>query len=518
MSLSELPARATLAALLLLACGRPEPAETTDAPGSSTSTTAEGTAGSTSTSSTQTSGVTTSDGETSATSVGATSSGATSSGASTEGASETGSGSTGEPSAPVTALLEIVEDTELLAPSFLANSGFHDLYVRMLEVLPGDVLRIRGQGEMTINNFTPAVAGQIQLVAAGAVVGTTSRQNAIESQNHHMPLWADAIVVADAAGSLPVSVQWAASRIDNSPKVDIEDGYGHLVVEHYRTFPSLAEAEAAGALLLADTFTTNAELVSSYGPAPQTPAEVYRVSVDVAAGDRIHLLAQVTTTYTSANEMQGQRISADGQRISPWSTSNHVAPMPNLPLWSDAVDAPAADATRLYTAAVHGVAGVGGGVLEGHGYLHGLRFSAAPAGALSLLAGVTDALPQEVTVTANDPAVELLSRPLTLAEGDRVRLTGYVQLSQPGNFTEGISCRSALELHDDATKKIVASSAATKYVTVSLGSLPLRDEVVAPAAAAGPYNARLFLRCERQGASPKLKVSKAWLLLDHFGA
>lgn len=216
--------------------------------------------------------------------------------------------------------------------------------------------------------------------------------------------------------------------------------------------------------------------------------------------------------------MQGQRISADGQRISPWSTSNHVAPMPNLPLWSDAVDAPAADATRVYAAAVHGVAGVGGGVLAGHGYLHGLRFSAAPAGALSYLAGVTDALAQEVTVTANDPAVELLARPLTLAAGDQVRVTGYVQLSQPGDFTEGISCRSTLELRDDAAMQVVAASAATKYVTVSLGSLPLRDEVVAPAAASSSYTARLLIRCAREGASPKLKVSAAWLLVDHFGA
>lgn len=505
-----------LAGLLLSACGRPEPAAATDTSGGSSASTSVVT--SATTSGAQTTDLTTSGGAASTGTAAETSSGATSSGATSSSASEAGSSSTGEPGAPVTALLDLLESTELLAASFTANSGFHDLYVQTVDVLPGDILRIRGQGEMTINNFTPAVAGQIQLVAAGAVVGTTSRQNAIESQNHHMPLWADALVVADAAGSLPVALQWAASRIDNSPKVDLEDGYGHLVIEHYRTFPSLAEAEAAGARLLAYTFTTSAELVGSYGPAAQAPADVYRVSVDVAAGDLIHLLAQVTTTYTSANEMQGQRISADGQRISPWSTSNHVAPMPNLPLWSDAVDAPAADATRVYAAAVHGVAGVGGGVLAGHGYLHGLRFSAAPAGALSYLAGAADALPQEVTVTANDPAVELLSHPLTLAAGDQVRLTGYVQLAQPGNFTEGISCRSTLELREDAAMQVVAAEAATKYVTVSLGSLPLRGEIVAPAAAAGAHTARLLIRCAREGASPKLKVSGAWLIVDHFGA
>lgn len=384
-------------------------------------------------------------------------------------------------------------------------------------MLPGDTLRIRAQGEMT-SDYQDPVSGSIRIVAAGNQVGTWMAQNAIADQSHHMPLWADAIVVADAAGALEIGAQWAASRGDASPEVTMESGYGHLVVEHYRAFPSVEAAAQAGALLLADTFSTSVALAGFYdgSASAAAPAEVYSASVAVKAGDRLHLLAQVSTSYTSSIEMQGQQIRGDGVQISPWSTSNHSASMPDLPLWTDAIDAPLAAGNRVYSAAVHGVAGVGGAILGGYGSLQGLRFSTAQAGALSYLGGTVDVMSAPTQVIANAPAQDLLARSVSVSAGDRLRVTGIAQLTHPPGFPGGISCTTRVVLQDGAGSE-VASEIASKYVTPLLEALPLRGEIVVPVASAGAWVARLTLACSRQDDSPSVPVAGAWLLVEPFG-
>src|SRR5262249_53332492 len=144
-----------------------------------------------------------------------------------------------------------------------------------------------------------------------------------------------------------------------------------------RTYPSLEEARADGALLVGGVSTTTATLANTFGPAPYQKAVVFSATIPENAGDIVRLFGQVTTEDTTAVEMQGQAIWNASTQLSPWSTSDQSQPMPTLPLWTDAIDRADAGNVASYLVTVHGVASTGGAIDPGLGYLQAIRFAPA---------------------------------------------------------------------------------------------------------------------------------------------
>ncbi len=428
------------------------------------------------------------------------------------------------------ALTEVSEDRTEAAADIVSNTGFHTIYSLEVDVQPGDVLRVRSQVEMSNDDLDAGsgctlVRGHTKLLVNGRDVGTVARQNNVcdpvypyAHHMHHMPLWADAAVEMSTQGKILVEAQYATSRSGASPRVRIEDGYGHLVVEKYRMFASREDAADAGAYGLVRALTNDTEEVSTFGQSPGVGAVVYHLDAPVEAGDIVRLFGQVASRHDEEErELHAQGIFVDGGRASPWTTENNVKALPNLPLWSDCVVEPTAAGDQIYELKVHGLYGITTGIANG-GFLSALHF-----GVLGIANPHAKAMVdwQEwrgptgpVNVTANSGWRTLLSRKLTVKSRDVIHLVGFAQLVGPDDYDKGISCRLRLDVSGADSR----ANESAKYVTPLLEVLPLRNEVVMECIDSGSLSVKLMVSCTRSNENPTIEVEggSAVVLVERF--
>ncbi|MCC7537046.1 MAG: hypothetical protein IT379_12570 [Deltaproteobacteria bacterium] len=425
------------------------------------------------------------------------------------------------PASPVRALVAVSEDASAAVRSVTANAGFVPVYALDVPVRAGDVLRVRAQIEMT-NDYVSPVRGAIRIVADGVAVGTWSSQNAIFDAGHHMPLWADALVATTADATVHLEAQLSAGRSDASPSVLVEDSYGHLVVEQHRLFASRSEAASAGAWMLASITRDVSEDIATFGTTgASVRTAAYSIAPVVAAGDRIRVYAQTTSVWTAAgHDMHGHGIFTGETRIGPWSTENTPWAIQTVPLFSDAWHAVTADGALPLAVTMHGVVGIGGGVLAGGGHLTALRFTPASGDVVagSLVAFADAPVLADGSIVANSGWQTLVEAPIDANPGDGVRAVGTTLLTHPVGFAQGISCTVTLELLAGGAV-VSASPIATKYVTPTLEVLPLRADLILDVGPAGADAARLRGICSREGASPTVGVigSATRAIVEIFG-
>lgn len=423
---------------------------------------------------------------------------------------EAGEDAIQEPSLPaVRALLDVIQDETAGVASVTANAGFSVVYAAPVDVLAGDTLRIFGQVEMT-NDYKDPVRGLLQLFVDGVAVSPASSENAIVSGSHHMPMWADARILASSSGTLQVEARYAAARGDASPVVKIEEGYGHLMIERYRTFPSRTEAAAAGARVLESVVSDTQEDATSFGGTFANRAFAYSVHVPVAQGDLVRLWGQGTSGYNGSGvEMHGQGLFVDKDtQVSPWSTENDYWDIQTVPLFTDGLHM-ATGTAHDYVVSMHGVAGAGCPIVAGGGQLHAMVFRTADAqsGGLGLVDSL-DARGSDApdTLIANAGWKDVLSLPLGAASpGDVYRLTAFVQLARTGSFALGISCSARLTSAGKATAAVNAPRF-DKYVTQMVEVLPMRVQQMLAVAAKDDYETKLSVQCTRDGADPELQI------------
>lgn len=424
----------------------------------------------------------------------------------------------------VMALVAVYEEPNASVSSMTANAGYQTVYAHPVSVLTGDILRVRGQVEMT-NDYAQPVRGHIRLLADGNVIGVESSQNAISSGAHHMPLWMDGVVSAAEDHTSTVEVQYRAARSGASPTLLIENGYGHLIVEQYRSFPSLQAAQIAGAWLLSDLYSDVEENTAMFGGTFADRTLVYDVTTPVAPGDLIRLFAQGTSLWIGPPlEMHGQGIFLGTERIGSWATENTSWEIQTVPLWNDGVHRPSVSSLSTYSVSMHGVFGAGGGVPAGAGSLHAMRF--VPASSVSGTGSGPQGLAESTMyagTTVDEPLVsnsgwQVAEETVLFAEsGDVVRIMGHLQLEYPSSFNLGISCQAKLRLSQNGL--LMAESRVTsKYITRSLEVLPLRVELVSRVPALGPFDLAFLVACDRQDASPIVTRSggRTFLLIDRF--
>jgi hypothetical protein len=425
------------------------------------------------------------------------------------------------PSGAVTALIEVPEDLNPLVSQITANSGFITVFSASITVAAGDVLRIRGQVEVT-NTGTVPIAGVIRTVVNGTAVGTTSAENVLPCcGTHHMPLWTDAAYVAPSAGTVTVAIQYEAQRSDSSPVLVVEGSqYSHLVTEHYRTYASTSAADSAGAYVLAGVTPARTASILSFGVPAYTDVSAYQVSVPVIPGDRVRLLGQATTGYTTSVDMQAQGIWHGATLLSPSSTENMIWELQTTPLFTDAVHPVTAAETASYQVKLHSADGIGGSVVASGGHLYAMRFTpitSALHGSFFQFAGSSDvegALVSSILVNSGWRKVGAAS--VTLAAGEAYRLTSYVQLEYPSAVTSGISCEARLRLLDASGTVVDTAEITQQYVTADLENLQLRNELLGTVATAGTYSANVALLCALSSSSPRVPVDNVSIVNDSF--
>jgi len=424
---------------------------------------------------------------------------------------------------PLTALVEILQLTPAAGQlSVSANAGFVDVAVQSLSAQAGDRLRIRGQVEWT-NDFALPVAGASELVVDGKVVAPVTYQNNVQLGTHHTVLYQSASVAIATDGAHRVALRFSAGESAASPTVTVEASqYTQLVIEHYRTFPSVAAATAAGAYLLRGIAESHATTVTTYGATPSALEKIYEVTTPALKGDLVRLSAQTTSAWNAGNpqlfEMHGTAIHVDGktqQQLSAFASENTPYDVNVTPLWTDGSYRVPADGKYQFDVTMHGVFGVGGLVEGAEGHLAALVFS--PAASLALALSETTTAKKDVSSTANAPRLTVVSRELDVAAGAIARLEGTLELSLGAGAQLNPACEGRLTLRDP-TGAIVRTGSALKYLTSSLGAIALRTELVVAPATAGTYKVELSAGCTRSGENTPFVVSGAGarILTDLF--
>jgi hypothetical protein len=395
-----------------------------------------------------------------------------------------------EVAAPVTALLEIVQVTPKVATlSVSANAGFVEVIGESIAAQAGDRLRIRGQVEWT-NDFASPVAGLSELRVDGHAVGPETYQNNVQLGTHHSALYQSASVLVSTDGAHRVALRFSAARQDASPTVTVEAAeYTQLVIEHYREYPSLSEAVAAGAHLLRSVAEDHATTLTTYGAVASQLEKIYQVTAPARKGDLVRLSAQTTSGWNAGNpqlfEMHGTSIHVDGKsqvQLSAWASENTPFDVNVTPLWTDGSYVVPADGSYAFDVTMHGVFGVGGLVEGAGGHLAALVFSQAIAAdasvpQLSLALSETTTATKDQTHTANSPRLTVLRRDLTVPVGAIVRLEGTLELAMFAGAHLSPSCDARLSWRDAAGKSLESASA-NKYLTTDLASIALRTELV----------------------------------------
>lgn len=429
-----------------------------------------------------------------------------------------------------TALTQILTQDSAWRQTITANAGFQTIYALKAQTQPGDILRIRGQVEMT--NDTPpypggsteTVRGEIRLCVNGTPVGLSAAQHNVSFPQdpnahhmHHMPLWADAVYTATKPGESLIEVQYAVSKQGSNPTVKIEPykpstPYGQLVAEQYHTFPNRQAAEQAHAWGLSSLLSDRTKHADTF----LFPTTLYSLPCAVDSGDLIRLFGQATSLYRDLRAFQAQRIDRNGERISPYATENNTYRMPELPLWTDAVDHPLKDTTLEYSLRVHSLIdqSFGSAGVADLGHLHCLQYKnlSRDADAKQLTEAKMITRPQDnLLIHANTGWQKVFTYRCTAQEGDILKITGLTSLALPATFPYGVLCQLRIKVQNQSAESM-------KYVTEWSEELPLRTELLTRVEANGTYSIDMEIACVRTNGNPHVVwlADRSGLLVERF--
>jgi hypothetical protein len=425
-------------------------------------------------------------------------------------------------------LMEVLEDKTASISTIVTNSGYSTIYNLSVSVKSGDILRIRGQVEMT-NDKPPypgggsiTVRGNIRILVNGSVKGSQASQNDVADpyspyahHMHHMPLWTDALYTVPQNGTANVEVQYSTTKSSSSPIVKIEPygsptPAGHLIIEHYRLFSSRQSAKDSLALGLDTILSDNSKNATSFFNA----TTVYSIQCSVDNGDIMRLFSQSTSGYINKKALHGVKILRNRSLISPNATENNISRIPYLPIWLDAIDKPTSSATNNYSVELHSDPEYDSASITDAGYFYCLKFkrpgnnqnSRQLSNAL-IINGPTS----NYSLLANSGWHNIITYNGQAHQGDILKITGFAQYYIPNTYQYGINCQFRIKV----AGSVVQSG---KYITELLEVLPLRAEIIKQFNSASSYTIEVEVACTRYNANPTITVTggKSGVLLEQF--
>ena len=410
-------------------------------------------------------------------------------------------------------LLQIIDEKNPQIYSLQANTGFKTVYKNTLSVSAGDLLRLRGQVELTNDTTTP-IAGVVRILVNGNQVSQSYFENVIVDQVHHLPYWADTVFSVAATGSAVVELQIEAQRSDSSPSLTVESsGYGHLVIEQYRP---LTEDNFRSLKGIVNSLSTKSVLVSSYGGQAFYLYTVLSTGANALTGDLFRIVGQTISVYSSY-DMHGTALWANGIQISPWSTQDHVWNTAYNPNYVDGVFTAPSNGNIDFTATMHTSLGTWNPV--GSGHILGLQYRSATDNNFDQLSYLKKSyittIPTAFTLQANAGWYNVQSEIVTLKKGDILKIRGQKQFVYPAAAVNPIFCQSQVIVNSGSTS-YSASTSSYKYMNNQMGGMPLNNDdiFVAPSDNSYAIYSQAFCNAQKSGY---VSISNAALVIDIFG-
>jgi len=409
-------------------------------------------------------------------------------------------------------LVNIFEESALRTSYVTANTGAQTIYYKLVTLKSGDLVRLRGQAELTNDTTTP-ISGTVYLTVGGQQLSQSFSENVIVDQVHHLPFWADAVYQAPYDGNFYFELKVIASRSDSSPSVLVESGYGHLVIEHYRP---LSESNISTTKGVAGIVNSKSVTSSSYGGVPFYLYPVVSVSSQALAGDLYRMFGQTTSVYSSY-DMHGSALWANGSQISPWATQDHVWNTAYNPNWTDGIYTSSLASSIQFTATMHTSIGTWNPV--GAGHILGTQFRQASNSNFSQLqflkSSTQTAIAATYKIQANAGNHNVNGKSVTLKAGETLRIRNQTQFSYPGRSSNPVYCQTQVYVYSGATLHST-STLAQKYMNNQMGGIPLYNDELFTAPSDGTYAVYNYAACSAQ-RSIIVNVSNSSLLIEHFG-
>jgi hypothetical protein len=416
---------------------------------------------------------------------------------------------------PVRALRPIFTAAQPRATVLASNAGWQPIYTQQLEAKEGDLLRVIGQTQLTLDS-APEVGQQLRLTVNGEAVGT----QAIEintAGGHHLPMLVYGLVLVTSDGPQTVSLEGSSFHSDGDFPVTVDQqenlSYGNLLVEQYRSYPDLMAAWADGALLLTDLHQAPPLSQSVWGQQPYVQEPLASLLMTANQGDLLRVSAQAVGVGSFGLEQFSGVLTADGRAISPYGGQNVDVAIPQAPMLIEGVERVVQDGRQFLEHRVYGAFGHGLTILP-----ESARFEVAHFGSYGR--GLQRFGQEQVALDEipSGPPVEVYSMEIELEEGDLLRLTGSLQFGQPQSPYSGVvDCRLQLLVEGPSGSK--NSSLTQKSLTATRSVLPLTGFLTVRAQIPGVYRIALLASgsSEQGPVALRLDASQSQLQYMQFG-
>lgn len=421
-----------------------------------------------------------------------------------------------QPDESVRALRHVLQGEKTSLTQLEANTGWQPLYVRTVEVKQGDLLRLVGVAQLTLD-AVPMIGQQMRLTVNGHVVGGQFAEINTQPGTHHLPMTLTALYPAPLDGKVVVALEGSAFHSDgNFPLVIDHQGElatGSLFVEVYRSYPDLESAWNDQALLLNDVHRPAIQAGLIWGQAPYLQQAVSSLKLPVNSGDVLRPSAQAVASPSFGLEQFTGVLSSQEQPISAYGGQNVISPEnPMAPMWLEGYSKVKEDGHLLLEHRLYGAFGNGLTLVP-----ETARFEIAHYASYgrALQEFYQSPLAAEQFV-ANGSSFEVWHREVSLKPDDLLRVTASLQLG-PQAQPVPVDMRLIVEVFDP-TGVLLEQSMSGKSLSPVKTMVPLASFLTARADVEGPYRVSVKLN----GISPAgplpvlLSGSQSQVQLLHF--
>lgn len=422
--------------------------------------------------------------------------------------------SVAQPPEPIRALRQVFQSEKAQLPQLIANTGWQPLYTQTVDVKAGDLLRLVGGAQLTLD-AAPEIGQQMRLTVNGQAVGGQPAEINTQPGAHHLPMSVTGLYQASEDGTVTVALEGSAFHSDGNFPLTVDHqaelATGALLIEAYRNYSDLQAVWDDRALLLNDVYHPRTNNETIWGLVPYVQQALAALTLPVNAGDVLRPSAQAVAFPSFGLEQFTGVLTAQDKAISPYGGQNAIAPEnPMAPMWIEGYRAVDQDGHLILEHRIYGA--------FGHGFTlvpDTARFEVAHFASYGrTLKDFSQFAIAAADFLADGGSVELWSREVALAEGDLLRATASLQLGPPSQPVP-VDCRLILEIEGPTETE---QSMSGKSLSGVKSMAPLSSFVTASATTAGVYRVSIKLN----GISPagpvpvSLDAAHSQVQLLHF--
>lgn len=416
----------------------------------------------------------------------------------------------------VRGLLEVFSSSQPRSTVLPANMGWQPIYSVEVPAVEGDLLRLIGQTQLTVD-ASVQVGQQLRLTVNGQPVGFQAIEINSYTGSHHLPMQVYALAPIAVDGPVTVTLEGSSFQSDGDFQVAVDYqanlAYGSLMVEQYRSYPDLESVWNAGALLLTEIHQPVPLIQEAWCQLPYVQQTLADAKFPANGGDILRPAGRsVATSVPFGHEQFTGVLTADERPISPYGGENVDPENVFAPMLLEGLEKVAQDGQQFLEYRLYGAFGHGLTLLP-----ETPRFEVSHFGSYGRSLSEFGQEPIIVdSVLANVDPVEVLSRDIDLESGDLLRLTANLQFAPPDSATP-VTVESEMRLQVEGPSGTIGSYA-VKNLTPVKTVLPLTDFLTVRAETAGRYRVSLKAsgRCQQVAVPLRLDTTNSQLQYLRF--